>query len=110
MLQIALMTLSLPENQQWQSLATSQGMRTITLLGVHDAQALDGRRDGTQAQGNWTRGPPRLPRHARGILAKYAGIDRIGLVSLTERFRELASATWIDDADFHLTVSMQSQG
>src|SRR6516165_2014127 len=106
-LQIPLMTLSLAQHQCRKSLAAGQGVPPIALLGVHYTQALHGTRDGAQAQGCCTGRLPRFPRHACGILAKRTGIDRIALASLPQRLRELASTTWINNADFHLALSMQ---
>jgi hypothetical protein len=41
--------------------------------------------------------------------AEDTGIDRIGLAALTERLCKASCPTWIDDADLHLAVRLQSQ-
>src|SRR5262249_14977080 len=107
MFKIALMTLPLPQYQCWQSLTAAQGMGPIVLLRVHNAQALNRTRDGAPTQGGRTRRLPSLPRHARGVLAKYAAINGIGFTSLAERFCETTGTTRVDDTDLHLPMSMQ---
>jgi hypothetical protein len=61
------------------------------------------------AETNWAGRLPRNPKHASGIFAEHAGIDRIRLAALAERLCEGSCPTRIDDADLHLAVRLHGQ-
>ena len=106
MLQIALVTPHLPNQQGRQSLAGFQSMLTILFLGMHNAEAFDGAGDGTQPQRPRGRRSLDHPRHPYRVFAKHTGIDGISLAPLPQRFCEAAGATRIYEADLDLPVSM----
>ena len=109
MLQITLMTLHFLGNHGGQSLAARHGLLAIFFLGMYHAQGLDGAVMARKRRASKLGGC----QATQGIRAAYSQSTRASTGSVllrSPRVRKAASATRIDEADFYLAVSMQSQG